>query len=152
MKFTCLGINRHNQRHSAFVSQLLALTHGVACDLFKSAIVDEGAPYLFFVNYDSPFTVELEHVAILDQNNILFRITEMVLHKLLVSKKHAVFTMDRDDKLRPHCFCHDANIFLRSMAADVHEPSFLFNDICTTLVNESNHSGDQTFVTRNDAG
>src|SRR5882724_1828592 len=102
MKFTCLGINRHNQRHSSFVSQLLALTHGVACNLFKSAIVDEGATYLSFVNYDSSLAVELEHVAILDQNNILFRVTEMVLNKLLVTKEHAVFTVDRDDKLRPH--------------------------------------------------
>src|SRR6267142_1680793 len=76
----------------------------------------------------------------------------MILNELLVPEKHAVFTVNRYDKLGSYCFRHNPNVFLRSMTANVYESSFLFNDIRATFVDVSNHARNHAFVARNYAG
>src|SRR5215212_2041569 len=133
------------------VSVLLALAHSLAADLFESALIYERAANLTLVDDRGPLAVKLEHVAILDQNDVLFRVAEMVFDELLVPEKHPVFAVNRHDKLRTHSFRHDPDVFLRSMPADVDQPAFLFDDVRATLVDESDHARDQTLVARNDA-
>src|SRR4029079_5107031 len=107
--------------------------HRLAVDLVEPTLVNERAPNLTLVDDGRALTIELEHVAILDQNDVLLVVTEMVFDKLLVPEKHPVLTVNRHDKLRPHRFGHDANVFLRSVTADVHEPSFLLDDVRAAL-------------------
>src|SRR5262249_30801522 len=151
IKLTCLFIERNHDRDRTLISQLLPLTHSLAVDLSKSALVDERASDLTFVDHGRTLAVKLEHVTILDQDDVLFRVAEMVFDKLLVSKQHAILAVNRNHKLRAHRLGHDANIFLRRVPADVDQPSLLFDDVRAALVNESDHARDQTLVSGNDA-
>ena len=63
----------------------------------------------------------------------------MVLHELFVTKQHSIFAMDRHDEFWPHRLCHDANVFLRCVAADVNQPALLFDDVSAALVHETDH-------------
>src|SRR5215213_1126299 len=151
IELASLFIYCYNDRYCAFVSELLALTHGLAVDLFKSTLVDERAANLTLVDDRRALAIQLEHVAILDQDDVLFGVTEMVFDKLLVTEEHPVFTVNRHDKLRTHSFRHDSYVFLRSVPADVYETSFLFDDVGAALVDESDHARDYTLVAGNDA-
>src|SRR5690349_8879061 len=149
-EFASLLIHRHYDCHGPFVSKLFALAHGLAVDLFEPTLVNERASNLTLVDDGSALAIQLEHIAILDQNDVLLVVTEMVFDKLLVPEKHPVLAVNRHDKLRTHRFRHNPNVFLRSVAADVHEPSFLLDDVRAALVDEADHARDQTLVAGND--
>src|SRR6185369_5268493 len=86
----------HHNRHCPFVSKLLTLTHSLTVDLLETTLVDEGATDLTFVDHRRTFAVEFEHVAILDQNDVLFFVAEMVFDKLLMPKQHSILTVNRN--------------------------------------------------------
>ena len=75
----------------------------------------------------------------------------MVLHKLFVTKEHAVLAVNRHDEFRADRLSHDANVFLRGVAADMNQPAFFFDDIRALLIYETNELGDRAFVAGNDA-
>ena len=75
----------------------------------------------------------------------------MIFHKLVVTEQHPVFAVNRHHKLWPHRFGHYANVFLRSMAADVNEPPLFFDDVRAAFVDETDKSRNRPFVAGNDA-
>src|SRR5438067_779617 len=91
---TGLSIDRHDHGHGTFISQLLSLAHRLAVDLHEPTVVDECASNLTLVDDRSALAIKLEHIAILDQNDVFFSIAEMVFDKLLVSKQHAILAMN----------------------------------------------------------
>ena len=68
-----------------------------------------------------------------------------------MAKQHAVFAVDRHDEFWPHGFSHDADVVLRSVAADVNQATLLFDDVSASLVDETDHFRDRAFVAGNDA-
>src|SRR5215213_3597978 len=114
-----LFTDRDHDCNRAFVSELLALAHSLAVDLFKATFVDERSSNLTLVDDRCTLAVKLEHVAILDQNDVLFGVTEMVFDKLLVPEEHAILAVNGHDKLRAHRFRHDPYVFLRGVTTDV---------------------------------
>src|SRR5436305_831323 len=97
------------------------------------------------------FAIQLQYIAIFDQDDIFFGVTEMILHKLLVSKQHAVLTVNGHDKFWPDSFSHDANVLLRSVPTNMNQPPFFLNDVCAALIQESDHPRNSPFIARNDA-
>ena len=98
---------------------MLPLAHRFSFDLLEAGVVNKRPADFALVDNSSALAVEFKDIAVLDQNNVLFLITNVILNELLVPEQHAILTVNRHDKLWPHCFSHDANIFLRSMTADV---------------------------------
>src|SRR5205807_5415623 len=99
----------------------------------------------------SPLSIQFEYVAVFDQNNVLFSVAEMVLDEFFVTKQHAIFTVNRHDELWPHRFSHDANVVLRSVAADMNQATLLFDDVSTALVDETDQFRDRALVAGKDA-
>ena len=140
-----------DQRQQTVVGHLLALADRVAGDLFETRVGDKRASDLFLADDRRAFTVELQHVAVFDQDDVLFGIAQVILDEFFVPKKHSVFAVNRYHEFRAHGFGHDANVFLRSMAADVDQAPFLFNDVRAAFVDESDHPGNDALVPGNDA-
>src|SRR4030095_665382 len=106
---------------------------------------------LSLLDHCGTFAIEFEDITVLDQNDVVFRVTEMVFHKLSVSKEHAILTMNRNDIPGTHRFGQDANVFLRRMTTYVNKSTLLLDDVCTALVDETNHARNQSFIAWNDA-
>src|SRR5258705_5357442 len=81
-QFPTLIIDRYHHGNRTFVGELLAFTHSLAANLFKSAVVYEGPSNLALVDNHGSFAVEFKDVAILDQDNVFFGVAQMVLNKL----------------------------------------------------------------------
>src|SRR6185436_3717073 len=90
LQFASLFVDRQNNGDRSFVRQLLSFAHSLTVDLFKSTLVDERAPDLLLVTDGRPLAVEFEHVAVFDQDDVLFRVAKVVFYKLLVPKQHAI--------------------------------------------------------------
>src|SRR2546422_10294118 len=65
----------------------LSLAHGLVLNFFKTRIVDEGSFDLALIDNRRALAIKLKHVAVLDQNDVLFCIAEMILHELFVTKQ-----------------------------------------------------------------
>src|SRR5258705_12607119 len=107
-QFPSLILDCYNHGNRTFVGELLAFTHSLAANLFKSTVVYEGPSNLALVDNHGSLAVEFKDVAILDQDNVLFAVAQMVLNKLFVPKQHSVLAVNRHHKFRTHRFCHDA--------------------------------------------
>jgi hypothetical protein len=151
LESTCFFVNGDDERDDAVVSELPSLAHRLRLNLLKARVVDEGPPDLALINNHGTLAVQLKHVAVLNQDDVLFCVSQMILDELLVAKEHSILAMNGYDELRTHGFGHDPNIFLRSVSADVNQASLLFDDVCAALIDVPDEARDGTLVSGNDA-
>ena len=71
-EFSSLSIDSHHNRHCTLLRQLLALAHSLAVDLLESTLVNKRALDLTLVDYGSTLPIQLQHIAILNQNDVVF--------------------------------------------------------------------------------
>ena len=91
---------------------MLALAHSFEFDFFKSCFVDKGAFDFAMIDDCRTLAVQFQHVAVLNQNEILFRVAEMVLDEFFVTKQHAIFAVNWHHEPGPHGLSHDADVLL----------------------------------------
>ena len=76
-------------------SDLPSFPYGRAFNLFEAAVVENVRPISRLPTNDRTFPIELKYIAIFDQDNIFFSVTEMVFDKLFVPKQHAIFAVEK---------------------------------------------------------
>src|SRR5512144_1191885 len=89
---------------------------------------------MFFDNLRSEL-IDLEHIAVLDQNDVVVIISwHMMCDKFLLPKQHSIFPVNRDDVFGLDALDHYLDVFLRSVAGHVNQSAFFFDDVGSTFV------------------
>ena len=147
-----LFVHGHHQRDRPAVGEFFAFADDIVLDLFHRLLVDKGLVQFVTVDDLGGVFVDLEDVAVFDQDDIVVRIIpDVILDKLLLPEQHAVFAVDRDDIPRPGSFDHYPDVFLRGVARNVYETAFFLDNVGTAFVKMPDEAADILFVARDDA-
>src|SRR5205823_4896043 len=130
---------------------LASLAHDLAVNLLEARLVYEGSAHFALFNDRGSLAVEFEHVAVLDEDDVLFGEVAVVLQKFLVAVEHTVLAVDGDDEAGTDGLGHNPYVLLRGVAADVYEPTLLVNDGGPAFVNLADEARDGALVAGDDS-
>ena len=106
-----LFVNSHYQRDRTAIGQFFARPYDVVFDLIARFLVDKCLKQLMFFDDLRRVLVDLENVAVLDQDNVLVGVPgDVTFDELFLAEQPSILAVDRHDKFWPRGLNHCLNV------------------------------------------